>query len=179
MTSAGRSGPDSHVPEHAATAGVGPLEVSAVGEFELTWGESLRWDDRRQRLYFVDCAAQTLHWLDNAEPPLHTMQMATCPTGLALTHGNELVVCLDEGLALVDPDAGTTDLRVPYPKGMRGRANDANADPAGTSSPAHSTWRRHQAPTGGTPSVTAGACWTPTSATPTDPPSSTSLARPP
>ena len=41
------------------------------------------------------------------------------------------MVCLDDGLAVVDPDAGTIELLSPYPEGMHGRANDANADPAG------------------------------------------------
>ena len=48
------------------------VDVTQVGDFDLTWGESLRWDDRRQRLYFVDCAAQTLHWFEGGEPPLQT-----------------------------------------------------------------------------------------------------------
>ena len=99
-----------------------------IGDFTLTWGESLRWDDRRQRLYFVDCATQMLHWLDGGEPPLHSLQLASLPTGVALTDGDELVVCLDEGLFLVDPDTGATTLLAAYPEGMHGRANDANAD---------------------------------------------------
>jgi L-arabinonolactonase len=32
---------------------------------------------------------------------------------------------------VVDPDAGTLGLLAPYPEGMRGRANDANADGSG------------------------------------------------
>lgn len=107
------------------------MEVTPVGDFRLTWGESLRWDERRQRLYFVDCALHTLHWLDGGEPPLHTLQMTSLPTGVALTGGDELVICLDDGLAVVHPDAGTSERLAPYPPGMHGRANDANADPAG------------------------------------------------
>ena len=38
---------------------------------------------------------------------------------------------MDEGLFVVDPDAGTSELLAPYPDGMHGRANDANADGAG------------------------------------------------
>lgn len=102
-----------------------------IGDFELTWGESLRWDDRRRRLYFVDCAAQTLHWLDDAEPPLRTLKLPSMAAGLVLTEGHELVVCLDDGLHVVDPDAGTSELLVAYPEGMHGRANDANADGSG------------------------------------------------
>jgi sugar lactone lactonase YvrE len=102
-----------------------------VGDFVIPWGESLRWDDARRRLYFVDCAGHTLHWLDGAEPPLHTVQLASLPTGVALTEGEQVVVCLDDGLHVVDPDAGTAELLSTYPEGMHGRANDANADGSG------------------------------------------------
>ena len=51
--------------------------MERIGDVSLTWGESLRWDDRRQRLWFVDCAAQTLHWLDDGVPPLHTMRSSS------------------------------------------------------------------------------------------------------
>jgi L-arabinonolactonase len=105
--------------------------MERIGDFRLTWGESLRWDDRRRRLYFVDCAAQTLHWLAEAEPPLHSMQLGSLPTGIALTDINVLVACLDDGLHVIDPDVGTSELLAPYPEGMFGRANDANADGSG------------------------------------------------
>ena len=107
------------------------INLTRIGAFTLGWGESLRWDDRRQRLYFVDCATQTLHWLDDAEPPLHSMKLPTMPAGLVLTDGGSLVACLDDGLHVVDPDAGTSELLSTYPEGMHGRANDANADGAG------------------------------------------------
>jgi sugar lactone lactonase YvrE len=102
--------------------------ISRVGEIRLTWGESLRWDDARERLYFVDCATRSLHWLEGGEPPLQTLELPTLPTGLVLTEGPELIVCLDDGLRIVDPDRGTTELLAAYPQGMHGRANDANAD---------------------------------------------------
>ena len=106
-------------------------ELTRIGDVALMWGESLRWDDRRQRLYFVDCASQTLHWLDEAEPPLHSRQLESMPTGLVLTDTDLLVACLDDGVHVVDPDAGTSELLATYPVGMLGRANDANADGSG------------------------------------------------
>ena len=99
-----------------------------VGDVQLLWGESLRWDDRRRRLSFVDCATQTLHWLDRGEPPLQSMKLPTMPAGVVLADDDRLVVALDDGLHVVDPDAGTTELLAPYPVGLGGRANDANAD---------------------------------------------------
>lgn len=106
-------------------------QISRVGDIELGWGESLRWDDRRQRLYFVDCASQILHWLEGGEPPLHTLELPSLPTGVVLTTGHELIICLNAGLHVVDPDSGGIELLAAYPEGMHGRANDANADPAG------------------------------------------------
>ena len=107
------------------------VTVTRIGDFALTWGESLRWDDRRQRLYCVDCATHTLHWLERAEPPLHSMPLPSMAAGIVLTDSGELVACLDDGLHVVDPDAGTTRLLAEYPEGMYGRANDANADGSG------------------------------------------------
>jgi sugar lactone lactonase YvrE len=40
------------------------MEITRVGEFSLQWGESLVWDERRQRLYFVDCFANVIHWVE-------------------------------------------------------------------------------------------------------------------
>ena len=107
------------------------VEWSAVGDVVLSWGESARWDDRRQRLYVADCAAQTLHWLEGGEPPLETMRLPSMPTGIVLAEDGRLVVCLDDGLHVVDVDAGTTELLSPYPDGLGARANDATADAAG------------------------------------------------
>jgi sugar lactone lactonase YvrE len=56
--------------------------ISRIGDFSLRWAESVRWDDQRRRLYFVDCATQTLHWLDRAEPPLRSFELPSMPTGL-------------------------------------------------------------------------------------------------
>jgi L-arabinonolactonase len=99
-----------------------------VGDFTLAWGESLRWDERRERLYLVDCGNRTLHWLEGGNPPLQTMGMPGLPVGLVLADDGRVVVALDDGLHIVDPDAGTTELLSPYPEGLGGRANDANAD---------------------------------------------------
>ena len=104
------------------------MEISRVGDITLTWGESLRWDDRRSRLYFVDCATQTLHWLDGGEPPLRSLKMPSLATGLALAEDGRVVAALDDGLHVVDPDSGAVELLTRYPEGLGARANDAAAD---------------------------------------------------
>ena len=103
-------------------------EITRVGDFKLAWGESVRWDDRRARLYFVDCGAQRLHWVEEDEALLHTLEMPSLAVGLVLCDDGRLVAALDDGLHVVDPDEGRTELLDRYPEGLGGRANDANAD---------------------------------------------------
>ena len=107
------------------------MEISRVGTFTLGWGESLVWDERRDRLYFVDCAAGTLHWLDDGSDELNTFTAPSMPAGIVPTEDGRLVAALDDGLHLIDPDAGTTELLSSYPDELGGRANDACADLAG------------------------------------------------
>ena len=104
------------------------MEITRIGEFTLGWGESLVWDDERDRLYFVDCATRRLHWLDDGSDDLQTMQMASVPTGIVPMRDGRLVIVMQDGLYVVDPDAGTETLLTRTPEGLGERANDACAD---------------------------------------------------
>lgn len=110
---------------------VAAVGIERVGDFTLGWGESLVWDERSGRLYFVDCAAQTLHWLVGDDAELHTLRLPSMPAGVVPTEDGALVACLDDGLHRVDPDAGTNELVATYPAGLGRRANDACADLSG------------------------------------------------
>jgi L-arabinonolactonase len=126
------------------------VNITRIGEFRLGWGESLFWDDRRDRLYFVDCAASTLHWLDWSEESsssgsssggsdgggrlggrLETWQLPSMATGLVPTEDGRLVACLEDGLYIVDADRRSCQLMAAYPAALDGRANDACADLSG------------------------------------------------
>ena len=107
------------------------MRIERVGDFTLGWGESLIWDDRTDRLYFVDCAAKTLHWLEGDDDGLHTFRLPSIPAGIVPTDDGALVACLDDGLHLVEPDAGALTLLTPYPDDLGSRANDACADLSG------------------------------------------------
>ena len=107
------------------------MKITRIGDFRLDWGESLCWDDERGRLYFVDCMKQTLHWLENAELPLHTRQLTSLPTGLGLADDGRVLIAMDSGLCIVNPDDGAEELIAPYPDGMGGRANDLGIDASG------------------------------------------------
>lgn len=110
------------------------MNIERIGTFMLGWGESLVWDEQRDRLYFVDCAAQTLHWLEGGDgnSVLETMPLPSMAAGIVPTEdGSTLVGALDDGLHVIDPDAGTTEWLSAYPPGLGARANDACADWAG------------------------------------------------
>jgi L-arabinonolactonase len=125
------------------------MEIGRVGTFTVGWGESLVWDDRRERLWFVDCAGTAIHWIDGDGDELHTITTPSMPTGVVPAEDGRLVVVLDDGLHALDVEAGTWELVVGYPVGLGARANDACADLAGNlitgtlnMGPAHgSTWR--------------------------------------
>jgi sugar lactone lactonase YvrE len=107
------------------------VHVHRVGSFTLGWGESLVWDDRRQRLYFVDCAAQTLHWLEGDSGDLQTLALPSMAAGIVPCEDGSLVGALADGLHVIDPDRGSTRLLTAYPEGLGTRANDACADLSG------------------------------------------------
>ena len=99
-----------------------------MGSFTLDWGESVVWDDRLNRLYFVDCMKSTLHWLEDESDELHTVAAPSMPTGVVPSEDGRLVVVLDDGLYVLDPASEKWDLLTRYPDEIGGRCNDACAD---------------------------------------------------
>src|SRR5215469_5463464 len=104
------------------------VELTRVGQFKLQWGESLVWDERRARLYFVDSFASMIHWLEYDSEDLQGMSMPSMPTGMVPSESGVLVVVLNDGLHLVDPDRGTIEPLSQYPDELDGRCNDLCAD---------------------------------------------------
>ena len=107
------------------------MELTRVGTVRTGWGESLVYDERRDRLYFVDCAAQTLHWLSGGSGEPETMHLPSMAAGLVPADDGTLVGALDDGLHVIDPDAGRTRMLSAYPPELGARANDACADLSG------------------------------------------------
>jgi sugar lactone lactonase YvrE len=104
------------------------VSIERVGSFTLGWGESLVWDEERSRLWFADCAAQTLHWIDHGDDELHALAAPSLPTGIVPTTDGRLLVALHDGLHVVDPDTESWTLVSAYPDEVGGRCNDACAD---------------------------------------------------
>jgi L-arabinonolactonase len=107
------------------------MEIREVGPATYGWGESVVWEERAGRLYLVDCLASTLHWLEGGEGEVRSLPLSSMPTGVVPTDDDRLLVALDDGLYLVDPDRGAEELVTPYPEEIGGRCNDACADLAG------------------------------------------------
>ena len=107
------------------------MELTRIGRIHTGWGESLVYDELRDRLYFVDCAAKTLHWISGDSGDPQTMHLPSMAAGLVPAADGSLVGALDDGLHVIDPDAGTTRLWAAYPPELGGRANDACADLSG------------------------------------------------
>ena len=107
------------------------VEVARVGASTFGWGESVVWDERRERLVFADCLGSKVHWLDDvaaAPDDLRTFATPSMPTGIVPAEDGRLVVVLDDGLHVVDLDAGTTALLTDVPEAMGGRGNDLCAE---------------------------------------------------
>jgi sugar lactone lactonase YvrE len=104
------------------------MEITRVGNFTTTWGESLVWDEQRERLYFVDTLSNALHWLDDAGDEPHTLTTQQMPSGMVATTDGSLVVTMDDGLYVADADSGSWEQLTAYPSELGGRCNDMCAD---------------------------------------------------
>ncbi len=104
------------------------MNITRVGDFTTVWGESLVWDEQRQRLYFVDTLSSTIHWLDDSATRPSSLATPQMPSGMVATSDGRLVVTFDDGLYVVDTDAGTFTLLSAYPERIGGRCNDMVAD---------------------------------------------------
>lgn len=107
------------------------MEITRVGDFKTVWGESLVWDEQRSRLYFVDTLSSALHWLEDGADTPETLALSQMPSGLVAAPDGRLVVTMDDGLHVIDVDAGTHSLLSAYPERIGGRCNDMCADLAG------------------------------------------------
>jgi sugar lactone lactonase YvrE len=103
-------------------------------DHECRTGESPLWDDRRDRLFFVDIDSGEIHHV-TAEGSSHRVWPAPPPerpTALGLTTTGRLVVSLTRSVVLFDPDAGTWDTLAEIDVGRSTtRLNDGKVGPDG------------------------------------------------
>ena len=108
---------------------MGDIRVEVALSIRAEHAEGPLWDAATARLWWVDITGQRVHCFDPASG--NHSSWATCgqPGGVVLTAAGEPVVASPEGLALLDPETGTMDLRVPVERDRpENRANDIKTD---------------------------------------------------
>ncbi len=105
------------------------IRIGALENVRTGWGESARWDEALQRLYFVDCASNAFAWCDAASPGVvGRVALPSLPTAVYLTTDvDRVLVQLDEGLYAVVPSRGEASLAIAMPPDEE-RFNDGLAD---------------------------------------------------
>ncbi|MCC6000869.1 MAG: SMP-30/gluconolactonase/LRE family protein [Pararhodobacter sp.] len=95
-------------------------------------GESPIWDDRLQRLYWIDSVARRVHRHDPLRGDLASVTLPSTIGTIGLCADGRLVVGLVDGVYLTDPETGACELfwRVDPPD-ERMRLNDGRVDRQG------------------------------------------------
>lgn len=98
-----------------------------------TVGESPVWDQRLQRLYWVDVReTPAVHWLDRSSGIHGSASMKEDIGSLVLASDGRLVLALRSGFAFFDHDTGTIESIIdPEPDNPDSRLNDGKCDEAG------------------------------------------------
>ncbi len=107
-----------------------PVEVTL--SIRAEHAEGPLWDAATARLWWVDITGQRVHCSDPASGNDSSWATAGQPGGVVLAAAGEPVVASPEGLAVLDRNTGTMDLRVPVEQDRtENRANDVKTDSRG------------------------------------------------
>lgn len=96
-------------------------------------GEGPLWDEREQVLWWVDIKAGHLYRYDPATGENRTFEMGRQIGTVGLTNGHQLIVALEDGIALFDPHTESLDLKVdPEADKPGNRFNEGKPGPDGS-----------------------------------------------
>ena len=106
--------------------------MEVVSETQAVLGEGPVWDDRRQVLWWVDIFGQRLHRFDPQGASTREFLMPQMIGAVVLRDAGGVVVALEEGFALFDPETETLHAIVdPEPDVATNRFNDGKCDARG------------------------------------------------
>lgn len=95
-------------------------------------GESPIWDDRRARLFWVDGVSRLIRCLDPVSGQTGQLEMPSMVGSVGLCEDDRLIAGLADGIYLVDPDSGATEVLFrPDPPVPNMRFNDGKMDRQG------------------------------------------------
>ena len=106
------------------------MEATIFYKANATLGEGPLWDYKRGVLFFVDVEGKKLHMMTmQGEDTVYEMPSRIGTVGL--TKGSRLVVGLEDGLHLFDPETEKLEYFVCVDDRSDNRSNDGKPDPAG------------------------------------------------
>jgi sugar lactone lactonase YvrE len=106
--------------------------VDLVLDARADLGEGPVWDDRRQRLLFVDIMRGDVHAFDPVTGADHVVHVGRPVGAIGLTTRGDWILAADRGFFRADPDTGRTTLLADVEPGrVDTRMNDGAVDPAG------------------------------------------------
>jgi sugar lactone lactonase YvrE len=108
------------------------VECELVLDARAELGEGPIWDDRRQRLVFVDIARGHVHEFDPASGRDRVLEVGQPVGSIALAERGDWVVAARDGFLRLDPDSGAVSLLAAVETDLAGnRMNDGAVDAAG------------------------------------------------
>lgn len=111
---------------------MGDTAVEVVLDVGAQHAEGPTWDADTARLWWVDITSERVHCFDPGSGRDTSWPTTGQPGGVVLTRSGDAVVAAPDGLAVLDRDTGTLDLRVPIEADRPGnRANDVKVDGRG------------------------------------------------
>ena len=108
------------------------ITAELLDDARATIGEGPVWDDRSQRLLWVDVAAGLVHWLDPATGQRKSLEVGQPVGAVGLCADGGLVAAVRDGFALFAPGGGTMSRLLPVERSLAGnRMNDGKCDRRG------------------------------------------------
>jgi len=108
------------------------IEVELVVDGQCELGEGPIWDDRIDRLWWLNILERELHQYDPATQQDHVLSLAQMPGTVVGRATGGLMFAMEKGFAAYDPETDRLDMLVdPEPEKPGNRFNDGKCDPVG------------------------------------------------
>lgn len=109
------------------------MKAELIYDARAALGEGPVWDERKQRLYWVDITGRSIHYAEPESGKRETLSMPSYVGAIALTESGRRLLCvLQDGFYFVHPDTKEVDrIGDPVLRSGQMRFNDGKCDPAG------------------------------------------------
>lgn len=110
-----------------------PLQnIKVVGNISSSLGEGPLWDEKNNKIYWIDILNGHLHSFDPQKNEQTTIELHQMIGSFSLSQNNKIIAALKEGIYWVDIQTGNKELIMqPEIQLPNNRFNDGKCDPAG------------------------------------------------